>query len=400
MGALKLRQKVNFPATVTAEGGLGIDKVSGRWTISPKWDDLSLITSLPSPATKEVWARDPSTSSYYRISVQAFIDSLPQGPSGALSVGTTTTLPAGSSATVTNSGTSTNAVLNFGLPAGADGLTVRNGSGAPSSGLGNDGDFYIDTAASKIYGPKTSGAWGSGTSLIGPQGPTGVQGTPTTGHQVSWYNSTTIQDNGAMPASGMVKSDGTKLVAATAGTDFVAATSGSNIQKANGSGGLTAATAGTDYQAPIGTISGVAKGNGANALTAATAGTDYVAPGTATAFTKQQSFTLAILTDGATINWDVSGAQKAKVTLGGNRTMAAVTNAVEGTTYLLWVIQDATGSRTLTWTTTGAGSFDFGTGGTPTLTTTASKADLLAFEAISIGGTLKLRYSGIRLGFA
>lgn len=46
-----------------------------------------------------------------------------------------------------------------------------------------------------------------------------------------------------------------------------------------GSGGaLVAATAGTDYQAPIGTISGVAKGNGANALTAATAGTDYVAP--------------------------------------------------------------------------------------------------------------------------
>jgi hypothetical protein len=259
MGALKLRQKVNFPATVTAEGGIGIDKVSGRWTISPKWDGLSLITSLPSPATKEIWARDPSTSSYYRISVQAFIDSLPQGPSGALSVGTTTTLSAGSNATVTNSGTSTNAILNFGLPAGIDGSTVRNGSGVPSSGLGNNGDFYIDTAASKIYGPKTSGAWGSGTSLIGPQGTTGVQGTPTVGHQVSWYNSTTIQDNGAMPASGMVKSDGTKLVAATAGTDFVASTSGSSIQKANGSGGLTAATAGSDFMKPD-TTSTVSKG--------------------------------------------------------------------------------------------------------------------------------------------
>lgn len=400
MGALKLRQKVNFPATVTAEGGLGIDKVSGVWTVSPKWENLVLVTSLSNPEAREIWARNPSDGSYVRISVQALINSLPQGPSGELSVGTTTTLPAGSDATVTNTGTPSSAVLNFGLPAGVDGSTVLNGSGTPSSGLGNNGDFYIDTTAFEIYGPKAAGAWGSGTSLIGPQGPTGVQGTPTSGHQVSWFNSTTIQDNGAMPASGMVKSDGTKLVAASAGTDFVSATTGSAIQKANGTGGLTAATAGTDYQAPIGTISGVVKGNGANALTAASPGTDYVAPGTATAFTKQQGFTLAALTDGATINWDVSGAQKAKVTLGGNRTMAAVTNAVEGTTYLLWVIQDGTGSRTLSWTTTGAGSFDFGTGGSPTLTTTASKADLLSFEAISIGGTLKLRFSGIRFGFA
>jgi hypothetical protein len=56
---------------------------------------------------------------------------------------------------------------------GADGKTVRNGSGAPSSGLGVDGDFYIDTTADAIYGPKTAGAWGSATSLVGPAGSTG-----------------------------------------------------------------------------------------------------------------------------------------------------------------------------------------------------------------------------------
>lgn len=59
---------------------------------------------------------------------------------------------------------------------GIDGKTIRNGSGAPSSGLGVDGDFYIDTTADDIYGPKTSGSWGSPTSLIGPQGPTGATG--------------------------------------------------------------------------------------------------------------------------------------------------------------------------------------------------------------------------------
>lgn len=56
---------------------------------------------------------------------------------------------------------------------GADGKTVLNGTGAPSGGLGTDGDFYLDTAASRLYGPKTAGAWGSGVSLIGPQGPAG-----------------------------------------------------------------------------------------------------------------------------------------------------------------------------------------------------------------------------------
>lgn len=109
---------------------------------------------------------------------------------------------------------------------------------------------------------------------------------------------------------------------------------------------------------------------------------------------------VAVLTDAANIVWTVNAAQKAKVTLGGNRTMNAVTGAVEGATYSLWVIQDATGTRTITWTTTGAGSFDFGTVGAPILTTTVSRADLLTFEAISIAGTLKLRFTGIMRGFA
>lgn len=61
---------------------------------------------------------------------------------------------------------------------GAAGKTVLNGSGAPSAGLGTNGDFYIDTVAEAIYGPKTAGAWGSATSLIGPQGPAGTLPTP------------------------------------------------------------------------------------------------------------------------------------------------------------------------------------------------------------------------------
>src|ERR671914_577820 len=45
-----------------------------------------------------------------------------------------------------------------------------------TAATGADGDFYIDTSAWTIYGPKASGAWGSATSLIGPQGATGTTG--------------------------------------------------------------------------------------------------------------------------------------------------------------------------------------------------------------------------------
>ena len=82
-----------------------------------------------------------------------------------------------------------------GGPKGADGKTVLTGSGSPSSGLGANGDMYIDTTARDIYGPKTAGAWGSGTSLIGPPGvsvPTGgttgqtLLKNPSTDYDYSW----------------------------------------------------------------------------------------------------------------------------------------------------------------------------------------------------------------------
>lgn len=59
---------------------------------------------------------------------------------------------------------------------GANGNTVRFGSGAPLNSLGADGDFYIDTVAHFIYGPRTSGTWPAGTSIVGPQGLQGTQG--------------------------------------------------------------------------------------------------------------------------------------------------------------------------------------------------------------------------------
>jgi hypothetical protein len=60
--------------------------------------------------------------------------------------------------------------------AGTDGHTILSGSGAPSSALGANGDYYIDTAAHTVYGPKSAGAWGGATGMVGPTGPTGPTG--------------------------------------------------------------------------------------------------------------------------------------------------------------------------------------------------------------------------------
>lgn len=54
--------------------------------------------------------------------------------------------------------------------AGVDGKTILNGSGAPSSGLGTNGDFYIDTTNRRLYGPKASGSWGAYIGLVSTVG--------------------------------------------------------------------------------------------------------------------------------------------------------------------------------------------------------------------------------------
>ena len=92
-------------------------------------------------------------------------------------------------------------------------------------------------------------------------------------------------------------------------------------------------------------------------------------------FTKAQRGTITALTDGATITPDFSASNNFSVTLGGNRTLANPTNIVAGQSGVIFVLQDATGSRTLSY-----GSYwDFPGGNPPTLTTTASAVDLIAY---------------------
>ena len=84
----------------------------------------------------------------------------------------------------------------------------------------------------------------------------------------------------------------------------------------------------------------------------------------------------ATLTDASTISWNVLTSPVAKVTLGANRTLGAGTGAVTGSFQSLLVIQDGTGSRTLSFNA----AYEFKDDTAPTLTTTASKGDLFVFR--------------------
>lgn len=93
------------------------------------------------------------------------------------------------------------------------------------------------------------------------------------------------------------------------------------------------------------------------------------------------------LTDGATINWNMDSGGSAQVTLAGNRTMAAPTNLRQGATYIIQVMQDGTGSRTLTWNSV----FKWPAGVSPVLSTAANSKDLFSFycpDGVNLWGNI------------
>lgn len=96
-------------------------------------------------------------------------------------------------------------------------------------------------------------------------------------------------------------------------------------------------------------------------------------------FTGAQIGSITTLTDGATITPDFAVNNSFTVTLGGNRTLANPTNLVAGQSGVIIINQDGTGSRTLAY-----GSYYKFTGGTaPTLSTTASAQDVIAYFVVS-----------------
>ncbi|NWJ57950.1 hypothetical protein HX858_09440 [Marine Group I thaumarchaeote] len=97
----------------------------------------------------------------------------------------------------------------------------------------------------------------------------------------------------------------------------------------------------------------------------------------ANTFTATQSGSITALTDASTIAVNLALNNHFSVTLAGNRTLGNPSNIVAGTSGSIFITQDGTGSRTLSY----GSYYDFAGGTAPTLTTTAAKIDRIDYIA-------------------
>lgn len=133
------------------------------------------------------------------------------------------------------------------------------------------------------------------------------------------------------------------------------------------------------------TLTGILKGNGTSAFTAVTAPS-----GTIVGTTDTQTLTNKTLTNPTVTNYvetpysansstaitlDLTNGTVQIITLTGNATITMPT-ATSGKSFVMMLKQDGTGSRTVTWSTV-----KWAGGTAPTITSTASRQDILSFFA-------------------
>ena len=163
-------------------------------------EDASTVTSLPGISGNKMVA----------VNVKATLDKIqdainkansatgPQGPAGTVTVGKVTSLAAGATPTVTNTGTAAAAVLNFGIPKGDKGDTGEKGDKGETGATG------------------ATGAPGA-TGATGPKGDPGL----TTGEHDALVKATDRANKAAAAAEDMVAGKFPKATATTLGAIIV-----------------------------------------------------------------------------------------------------------------------------------------------------------------------------------
>jgi hypothetical protein len=248
----------------------------------------------------------------------------------ALTIGTVTTLAAGAPATVANVGTPGEVILDFGIPQGE--------VGASGAGTGD------------VVGPASA----TNNGFVKFDGTSG----------------TLIKDSAATIA---ITDGGTG--ATTAGAAFTA------LKQAASDTATGVVELATDAEVQTGTDT-------TRAITAANLTAKEASVANFRADTADRILTTDVvydaaaevtLTDAATIAVDMSTFINAVVTLADNRAMGNPTNEKPGTSGCIRIVQDATGSRTLSYGT----DWEFAGGTAPVLTTTAAATDLLFYYVIA-----------------
>jgi len=258
-----------------------------------------------------------------------------RGVAATVEIGTVTTGAPGASASVVNVGTLTDAVFDFVIPEGLQGIQgIQGPQGDPGFGLptgGIDGQLIVKNGALD--------------------------------YDTRW-ETLSVTDNDVSPtaeiaysklnlASGIVDND----VSASAAIVW------SKISKADSSLADLATRSASDLA--TGTLSDLRLSSNVPLKNAEND------------FTAQNVFTEVTLSYDGTMSWDVSTGQVASVTLTGNPTLTA-TGQKNGGFYSLLIIQDGTGSKTISWDTN---VFKFNGGAPPILSTSPNARDILVFRS-------------------
>ncbi|MGM9879434.1 MAG: hypothetical protein ACI31R_05385 [Bacilli bacterium] len=197
VGNIKGPQGETGPAGTNGTDGISISSIV-QTTTSTESDGLNIITATLSNGTTSTFnikngakgeKGDKGEPFTYEDFTEEQLASLkgekgetgPTGPSGqngtdgqsaTITIGTVTTLDAGSNATVENVGTSTDAIFNFGIPKGADGTSGTGGTGNVSSTTINSIEVVDSLPETEVEGVlylvKESGSSGEGTNLYNP----------------------------------------------------------------------------------------------------------------------------------------------------------------------------------------------------------------------------------------
>jgi len=293
--------------------------------------------------------------------------------------GTAATVTGGTQAAITSAanlvtiGTVTSGTLSTGTVLA--GVTVTMGSDA-------EGDIYYRNSGGVLtrLAASTDGhvltATGAGSA---PAWEAATGGTPTVITVADESTDTTCfplfvtaatGDLGPKSGSNLTFNSNTGVLTATG---FAGPITGNVTGNASG----TAATVTTAAQSAItsvGTLTSVVVADGGNIGSASDTDAISIASTGAVTFSKATKPALKSNSDASTVTFDVNEANVHTVTLGANRVFA-ISNETAGQKFMIRILQDGTGSRTVTWFST----IKWAGGSAPTLTTTANKADVVGF---------------------